>query len=77
PRAEPVSRDVAELARRYPGEPATVSGSLAWQGGAPAGPARMYAAAAVSLPGPVAHGGHGRSGFLPGGTVTAVTGPLG
>ncbi|NHO83570.1 hypothetical protein [Micromonospora sp. CMU55-4] len=77
PRAEPVSRYVAELARRFPGEPATVSGYLAWQGGSPAGPARMYAAAAVSLPGPVAHGGHGRSGFLPGGTVTAVTGPLG
>ncbi|MEV6517235.1 hypothetical protein AB0M37_15755 [Micromonospora chalcea] len=77
PRAEPVSRYVTELARRFPGEPATVSGYLAWQGGSPAGPARMYAAAAVSLPGPVAHGGHGRSGFLPGGTVTAVTGPLG
>lgn len=77
PRAEPVSRYVAQLARRFPGEPATVSGYLAWQDGSPAGPARMYAAAAVSLPGPVAHGGHGRSGFLPGGTVTAVTGPLG
>ncbi|MFG3679858.1 hypothetical protein ACGF5H_07060 [Micromonospora chalcea] len=77
PRAEPVSRYVTELARRFPGEPATVSGYLAWQGGSSAGPARMYAAAAVSLPGPVAHGGHGRSGFLPGGTVTAVTGPLG
>ncbi|WBB53789.1 hypothetical protein [Verrucosispora sp. WMMD573] len=77
PRKESVSRYLTELARRFPGEPATVSGYLAWQGDRPTGPPRMYAAAAVSLPGPVAHAGHGRSGFLPGGTVTAVTGPLG
>ncbi|WP_433528555.1 hypothetical protein ACQPYA_19620 [Micromonospora sp. CA-263727] len=76
PREEGASRYITELARRFPGEPATVSGYLAWHGGPPAGPPRMYAAAAVSLPGPVAHGGHSRSGFLPGGTVTAVTGPL-
>jgi hypothetical protein len=80
PRDDAAVRYEAALATRFPGEPPTASGYRAWlaaRGTAESTTVRLYAASLVSfLPKEFAahHAHHG--GWLPGGTIVPVTGPL-
>ncbi|MGW4425974.1 hypothetical protein [Streptosporangium sp. NPDC004631] len=74
----------AALNLRFPGEPATAAGYRGWSGepGSQA-PPRLYAASTLSVPGHAqpggasgGHDGHGGGRWLPGGTITPITGPL-
>lgn len=69
----------AALERRYPGEPPTGTGYTAWLSALHEPPAKaihLYAASTVQVPGPLGHDHGSGSAWLPGGTITEVTGPL-
>ncbi|MDL4776710.1 hypothetical protein [Actinomadura xylanilytica] len=80
PRDELPLRYATALAERFPGEPPTSAGYDGWlaaRGSAPADETRLYAASVVRFPTPGGGGhAHGDWGWLPEGTVTAVSGPL-
>lgn len=61
----------------FPGHAPTATGYTAWRVDAEPEPVRLYAAVRVDLmPSMSGHGGHTGHGWLPGGRLTAVTGPL-
>jgi hypothetical protein len=70
-------RYLATLDARFPGETPTAAGYTSWTRARPAPPEplRIYAAAQLSMPGEAGHS-HQTAGWVPNGTVTAVTGPL-
>jgi hypothetical protein len=61
----------------FPGQVPTAAGYAAWRAEPARGPVKLYAAARISIMSHHAgHDGHGGQGWLPGGRLTAVTGPL-
>jgi hypothetical protein len=69
---------VTALQSKFPGEPASASGYLAWRQTHTMkqdGPLRLYAVARISVPGTASGHSHG-GGWLPQGTITAVTNAL-
>jgi hypothetical protein len=66
---------VAELAARFPGEAATAVGYQQWTRTS-GGPARLYAASSVYVPGAIHPEAHHTGRWLPQGTIVAVTGPI-
>ncbi|MEV5826908.1 hypothetical protein AB0L25_15130, partial [Spirillospora sp. NPDC052242] len=80
PRGDLPMAYAASLAESFPGEPPTAVGYDAWlAAGGTERPrtARLYAASPVRFPAPGgAAGHHTGDGWLPGGTITAISGPL-
>ncbi|GGU09987.1 hypothetical protein [Actinomadura citrea] len=66
---------IAELSRRFPGEPASAAGYTAWLKTAREGPIRLYAASPLLVPGIPDHH-HPTGAWLPQGSITAITSPL-
>lgn len=61
----------------FPGQVPTAAGYAAWRAEPERGPVTLYAAARITvMPGHSGHGAHRAHGWLPGGRLTAVTGPL-
>lgn len=85
PRDDGPMRYVTELAAAFPGAAPTAAGFDAWQGRASVAVPRLYASAlpvlpgnGLAVPGTSIHGAHSpQPGFLPGGMVVPVSGPLG
>jgi hypothetical protein len=70
-------RYASAVSGAFPGQAPTAAGYTAWRAGVGREPVRLYAAVRVDvMPGMSGHSGHSGHGWLPGGRLTAVTGPL-
>lgn len=77
PRGTSSQRYLAALRSESVPALASPAGLAAWQGGDAATPTRLYASAQVAfLPPELGHAHGDEQGWIPGGTMTAVTGPL-